>query len=560
MEVVLTPSDLKCDGYELNSEMIKNKTVSVPSGTVINEDIKRSLITSGVKEIVIMKGQHLSPQEELEINCLFDLSVEEIIDNSIDQSLLFEDPLLLEWAKSLFITYLSFPAVREALIQLRENDLISYNHSFHVFMLGVFLINTYKVRNKPLFLLGCLLHDIGKKDVSRGILLKESKLTLEEFDVISSHVKLGARWIQKYFNESLLEEMALSHHERLDGSGYPRKIRGDVISYEVRCLMIIDVISAITLKRPYRSSKTITTALELLFSSIGKYDHDLLEATVNCFKKYPKHSIVRINGEKELFRIIGYFSEKHNRPMLQALHQHTIMTEDVDESNIERFLYWDYNHFLHQYKEVEWNRYLRFILYGDTLCAIKSFEKLTDGLKVEEIYEGIVKKTIIELTNHKEYTEDQKLLGYKTFGEVIDRKAQDYIRKQPSKGKIILTTVGEEQHTFPLKVVSSTLLANGWDVLLYDEELPISDLVMAVQTNHVRVVGFSVTTNDQVSKLEDYIMHLKTYEPYLKVIAGGQALKRYNSNNKVIDYIIEDLKDLQHQLDEMCSETLLDRA
>ena len=115
------------------------------------------------------------------------------------------------------------------------------------------------------------LHDVGKIGVPDAILRKPGKLTPAEFEVIKTHAPRG--W-QIADRSGLLREAApiiRSHHERLDGTGYPDGLRGDQIPFEARIVAVADVWDALTCDRPYRGAMSSAEAAEIMLEEAG--DH-----------------------------------------------------------------------------------------------------------------------------------------------------------------------------------------------------------------------------------------------------------------------------------------------
>jgi putative two-component system response regulator len=98
------------------------------------------------------------------------------------------------------------------------------------------------------------LHDVGKIGIPDHVLLKPGRLTPEELAVMQTHTTLGARMLAGGNTElvQMAERIALCHHERWDGTGYPRGLAGDAIPLEARLVAVVDVYDALTSDRPYR--------------------------------------------------------------------------------------------------------------------------------------------------------------------------------------------------------------------------------------------------------------------------------------------------------------------
>ncbi|MBA4395220.1 MAG: hypothetical protein C0407_16845, partial [Desulfobacca sp.] len=123
-----------------------------------------------------------------------------------------------------------------------------------------------------------LIHDIGKIAVPAEILSNPSKLSEIEFNLIKVHPETGFDIIKDIDFPWPLAEMVLQHHERLDGSGYPRGLKGEDISLEARILAVADVVEAIASDRPYRPSLGINVALAEIEEKKGIfYDPDVVE-------------------------------------------------------------------------------------------------------------------------------------------------------------------------------------------------------------------------------------------------------------------------------------------
>lgn len=128
---------------------------------------------------------------------------------------------------------------------------------------------------------GSLLHDIGKIGVPDAILLKPGKLDTREWAIMHLHPGMGAEIIGKHDNE-LLETariIALTHHEKWDGSGYPQRLAGADIPLPGRIVAIADVFDALVSTRPYKPAMSVPTALEYMESATGShFDPQLMAA------------------------------------------------------------------------------------------------------------------------------------------------------------------------------------------------------------------------------------------------------------------------------------------
>jgi putative two-component system response regulator len=117
-----------------------------------------------------------------------------------------------------------------------------------------------------------LLHDAGKIGIPDHILLKPDKLTPEEFEIVKKHPRIGAEIIGEHDAELLImaREIALYHHEKWNGRGYPDGLRGEQIPIAARIVAVADVFDALTSNRPYKAAWPIDQALDLIRAEAGE--------------------------------------------------------------------------------------------------------------------------------------------------------------------------------------------------------------------------------------------------------------------------------------------------
>lgn len=118
-----------------------------------------------------------------------------------------------------------------------------------------------------------LLHDIGKLGVSNGVLDKPGRLEGAEWEQMKRHAEFSEMILSRIAAFSDLALIGGAHHEKLDGSGYPRGLKGDQISFETRIVATADVFDALTADRPYRPAMPVEKALAILWEGAGRH-HD----------------------------------------------------------------------------------------------------------------------------------------------------------------------------------------------------------------------------------------------------------------------------------------------
>jgi putative two-component system response regulator len=139
------------------------------------------------------------------------------------------------------------------------------------------------------------LHDIGKVGIPDHVLLKPGKLTSEEWIIMKTHARMGADAIDRAVADThqpvkflaYAREVALSHHERWDGSGYPEGLAGDTIPLAARLMALADVFDALISKRVYKLPVAFGSVREIMTEQRGKhFDPDLLDAFVDHFDDF----------------------------------------------------------------------------------------------------------------------------------------------------------------------------------------------------------------------------------------------------------------------------------
>jgi PAS domain S-box-containing protein len=130
------------------------------------------------------------------------------------------------------------------------------------------------------------IHDIGKLSIPSEILTKPSKLTDLEFSLIKEHSRSGYNMLKDVESPWPLAQITYQHHERMDGSGYPRNLKGDEILIEARIMAVADVVEAMASHRPYRPSLGIDTALAEIEKNKGThYDGAVADACLRLFRE-----------------------------------------------------------------------------------------------------------------------------------------------------------------------------------------------------------------------------------------------------------------------------------
>ncbi len=185
------------------------------------------------------------------------------------------------------------------LAKLKQTDDYSYNHALNVSITIMSFANFLALSRKQIKEMGLagLLQDIGKVKLSADILLKEGKLTREEFEYAKIHVNESLKILQKTPDiPTSVVFLVAQHHERIDGSGYPNKLQGDQIGLPSQIAGLIDTYCAITSDKSYAKSVFHQEALDRINQLSGKqFSSVLVDQLVQFMGMYPVSSLVELN-------------------------------------------------------------------------------------------------------------------------------------------------------------------------------------------------------------------------------------------------------------------------
>ena len=131
-----------------------------------------------------------------------------------------------------------------------------------------------------------MLHDIGKISIPERILQKTSQLTPEEYEIMKTHVENSTKMIRYLPHMDYVIPAVLGHHERYDGTGYPRGLAGEDIPYMARILTIADCFDAMTARRPYKKPLSVSYAVSELKKNSGtQFDPELVNVFIRLIEE-----------------------------------------------------------------------------------------------------------------------------------------------------------------------------------------------------------------------------------------------------------------------------------
>ncbi len=184
--------------------------------------------------------------------------------------------------------------------RLREKSVEAHARALQVSLYMIVFARFLELAREELELLGLLglLQDIGKTRLPPEILEKKTAFTPAEADIAKMHVKYSAEVLQKTPGiPSQLPDLVLLHHERQDGSGYPRGLKGEEIGLYGSMAAITDTFDALTAVRPYAQPLSPSSALSFLYKERGTGFHsELVEQFIQCVGAFPVGSAVELNS------------------------------------------------------------------------------------------------------------------------------------------------------------------------------------------------------------------------------------------------------------------------
>ncbi len=208
------------------------------------------------------------------------------------------------------------------LSHIQVHDHYVFSHSLNVTLYSIALGVKRGFSEKQLYEMGLggLLHDIGKMLIPPEILHKPAKLTAEEFEFIKKHTEDGFDLLRKQADVPLLSaHCAFQHHEKWNGKGYPRGLKGEEIHLYARTMAVGDVFDALTTNRCYRGAMLPHEAMEIIYADTNThFEQTAVERFRETIAIYPIGVTVKLNtGETAV--VIGYNEHSPSRPLVRVI-------------------------------------------------------------------------------------------------------------------------------------------------------------------------------------------------------------------------------------------------
>ncbi|RYL95832.1 HD domain-containing protein [Sporolactobacillus sp. THM7-4] len=408
MSQVVKVENLK-DGFILSKDIYINSTVLFRSGTYITPALVAGLKEKGVRKVSVRETeihlfknlfideQEMSPHQLMTLNERFQNDMA-VIASELRFGRILHSEASYKWLRSVYLRIFSNPTVVLLMNSLKQWDPIAYYHSVDVFVLCTLIFRRFHWEVPEGFIIGCLLHDIGKLYTPRSILLKTGKLTEREYQKIKEHTVEGCQLLSKLEFSDGARKMVRSHHERLNGSGYPDHYRVSEEDQDLKIMMIADVYSALTLDRSYRKPMHAAKAMQILLndSQRGLFDLAYCYHFMNFVRIYPSGTKVLLTDGKT-GTVLASQNGSSILPRIKLKNQKNVIQLPSDLSlTIKRVIGWDSREMKMQARQ-NWNDFIQNLIDGNPHQALKLLDELSDGKRVENVYTDVIERSINEI-------------------------------------------------------------------------------------------------------------------------------------------------------------------
>jgi HD-GYP domain-containing protein (c-di-GMP phosphodiesterase class II) len=220
------------------------------------------------------------------------------------------------------------------LSDIRSTDDYTFCHSVNVCVLSVLngVALGYDREKLHQLGMGAILHDVGKTKIPQEVLLKPDVLNKKEYEIAKMHTNYGYEILSESDEFSVYSKyIALTHHERVDGNGYPLGLKDGQIHEFSKIVSISDVYDALTSDRVYKKSVKISDAVDFLVGmSNHMFDHELVKSFLKHIAIYPIGTIVNLStGEKAI--VVDINKDFRNRPIVRVI-------EDYSGNHLDSFI------------------------------------------------------------------------------------------------------------------------------------------------------------------------------------------------------------------------------
>lgn len=327
------------------------------------------------------------------------------------------------------------------------------------------------------------LHDVGKVAIPDAILLKPGPLTEQERSIVETHTEEGHRLLRGSSSSilDLAASIALSHHEKWDGSGYPRGLSAEAIPIEGRIVAIADVFDALTSDRVYRLAFTVEEAVAMMVAQRGKhFDPTLLDAFLEVLGNTGPQARTRPDAEP------------------------TELVGDV------------------------FSRYAAAIERGDAETAEGVIaQAIEDGIPPPMLHEEVIgasMRRIGELWEQGSIDAGSEQLATGISRRIVATMHRYMLKHaEPDRERVLIAGLEDDDHTLSLQMVHNQLEAAGFRATL-DLELTVEALEDAIQSKAPEAVVLGANVPAVGAIAEQAVRKLRQRHPSIPILLGGSAI------------------------------------
>ena len=292
------------DGEILYEDLYdKNGLLIVAKDTILNSYIIDKLIKHNIDEVpVYIPNKDFNKLEREKAGAVYEESVlvSKKVMNSLASGETVDSNELKIVSGTLYDELMENGSISSYMWRINNADEYTYNHSVNVALYSLFISRWlgYSQDEIKNVIEAGLLHDVGKLKIPHSILNKKGRLTTEEYEVVKTHTSIGYELSAAIPNlDEGIREAILCHHEREDGSGYPKGIKGSELNDYSKIIAVADVYDALTSERTYKKKVTPFQAIEIFRNnSFGRYDFRVLSAFLKNIVYYYLDSTVKLSN------------------------------------------------------------------------------------------------------------------------------------------------------------------------------------------------------------------------------------------------------------------------
>ena len=466
MEVITVKTEDLIENDIIASDLYVGNCLLLTRGSTVTDRIISSLRRQEIKNVQIyeqlktletikvelMKTPHVINQKYDLPQTLHKLNARERYGKVLSK------PKDVVYINELFTRITQQPLIQSYLSLLQQHDFYTFLHALDVFILTTLFAKKEGISQVEDISVGFMMHDIGKLRTPVSILHKTGKLSKAEFKIMQEHTIDGYSLLHA-IGMGHIAYLAKQHHERMDRKGYPDGLSLAELRKEVQLLQLVDIYSALTMKRSYKTKASPVEAIIHLFQDETLFDKGLLERFTQFIGIYPENSIVLLSNGSHA--VVERINEKNpHLPVIKEFQTGQLISLEETPLTISKLLSYSTetsNQFFAKLSE--------FLINGRKDLLHTYLEKLKDHYRTYEWYTHIHIPLfkVINVLNQNNLLKPEQVADIKeTFIELLKATTNQLRELNKSKESVILV--------WDRSTVRSTM-AHLLEGLFYSEEI-----------------------------------------------------------------------------------------